>query len=456
MQNLMQLMEWDLGINKGKGKGGKGKGKGKGKGETKGKGAAKGEGKAKGKGKANWEGNPVSPSSRSPAASSCTRCGKDGHTAAECYHKDKVCDNCGKKGHLKAVCWLEGQATESEEPKTVVTMKVAPWTCMTCFEPHEDPYLRKCPKCKTARIHPNSERDETEVTEKTMIAKNIVRAMEGGDGGSTKEDSGDGQEDKKREKEDLENLERLITAAQQFGMLSAVKDAEEKKEAILKKKKDRDPTVAAMVTAKTAKDVLAEKMRLLKQKEDRAKQLDAKAQEAVAARIKQAEEKQKAIKREKARHEAAMAALDEEYAAAEKFQTRRLEAAKEDIQRVEEQYQKDLQKIDAFLLSHPGLTETPPPQETKEKPPAPQPPNYDDIMQHLSTDSALTGQTPTPELIAKSVMDLMEKLKQKAVETDAKMEQAGATKRAASPLPEKPAKKPATDGQKEDDECSNL
>jgi hypothetical protein len=250
----MQMMEWDLGINKGKGKG-RGKGKGKGKGETKGKGAAKGEGKAKGKGKA----NPVSPSSRLPASSSCTRCGKDGHAAVECFHKDKMCDNCGKKGHLKAVCWLESQAAAREEPKPPTTTRIAPWTCFNteCFATHEDPYLKKCPKCKTVRIHPNSERDEKEETEKTMIAKNIVSAMEGGDGEGKKGDSGDGQTEDKEEKEELSNLEKLITSAKTFGMLSTVKEAEEKKEAILKKKREREPT--AMSTTKTAKDVLAEK-----------------------------------------------------------------------------------------------------------------------------------------------------------------------------------------------------
>ena len=89
-------------------------------------------------------------------------------------------------------------------------------------------------------------------------------------------------------------------------------------------------------------------MRLLKQFEDRTKQLEARAEEAVAARIKQAAEKEKAIEREKERHVAAMAALDEEYAMAEKHQTRKLEAAKEDIKKASEQYQKDLQTIDVF------------------------------------------------------------------------------------------------------------
>ena len=247
-----------------------------------------------------------------------------------------------------------------------------------------------------------------------MIAKNIVRAMEGGDGDGKKGDSGDGQTEENEEKEELSNLERLITSAKAFGMLSTVKEAEEKKEAILKKKKEREPTTAAMSTTKTAKDVLAEKMRLLKQFEDRTNKLETKAQEAVAARIKQAEEKEKAKEREKARHEAAMAALDEEYAMAEKYQTRKLEAAKEDIKKVKEQYQKDLQKIDTFLSSHPGLVEAPPPEIKKEKPPI----TLETITQHLQTDTTLTGQTTHTRAHCKQFDGSGEKLNQETPAAD--------------------------------------
>ena len=144
-----------------------------------------------------------------------------------------------------------------------------------------------------------------------------------------------------------------------------------------------------------------------------------------------------------------MAALDEEYAMAEKYQTRRLEAAKEDIKRVDEQYQRDLQKIDAFLSNHPGLIEAPPPKEEKKEK---QPINIETITQHLQTDNTLSGQNPTPELIARSLMESMKKISQDAeATTDERMEQkqdgeAGATKRAASPLAERPAKGPKKEG----------
>ena len=231
-------------------------------------------------------------------------------------------------------------------------------------------------------------------------------------------------------------------------LLSTMNEAEEKKEAILKKK-EKGPT--AMSTTKTAKDVLAEKMRLLKQFEDHTEQLEGRAEEAVAARIKQAEEKEKAIERGKERHAAAMAALDEEYAMAEKHQTRKLEAAKEDIKKVSEQYQKDLQKIDVFLASHPVMETTVPQETKKEKPPM----DLETITQHLQTDGALAGQVLTPELIANSLMALVQKLGQDKAEdpvVDAHMEQkqdgeAGATKRAASPLAERPAKEQKKDGE---------
>jgi hypothetical protein len=353
---------------------------------------------------------------------------------------------------------LEGEAAAREEPKPPTTTRIAPWTCFNteCFATHEDPYLKKCPKCKTVRNHPNSERDEKEETEKTMIATNIVRAMEGGDGEGKKGDSGDGQTEDKEEKEELSNLEKLITSAKIFGMLSTVKEAEEKKEAILKKKREREPT--AMSTTKTAKDVLAEKMRLLKQFEDRTSKLETRAQEAVAARIKQAEQKEKAKEKEKARHEAAMAALDEEYAMAEKYQTRRQEAAKEDIEKVKEQYQRDLQKIDTFLSSHPGLVEMPQPETKKEKSPI----TLETITQHLHTDAALTGLTGqqlTPEVIASSLMSLVEKLNQDKKEEQAKDAhmkinvEAGATKRPGSPTGgDQPPKDPKLPKTGDDDE----
>ena len=34
----------------------------------------------------------------------CYRCGKAGHNAAVCRHKDTVCHGCGKRGHLKRAC----------------------------------------------------------------------------------------------------------------------------------------------------------------------------------------------------------------------------------------------------------------------------------------------------------------------------------------------------------------
>ena len=138
-------------------------------------------------------------------------------------------------------------------------------------------------------------------------------------------------------------------------------------------------------------------------------------------------------------------ALDEEYAMAEKHQTRKLEAAKEDIKKVSEQYQKDFKQIGVFLASH-LVMETTVPQETKkEKPPM----DVETITQHLQTDGALAGKQLTPELIANSLMEHVQKISQDKVEDpvkDAHMEQkkdgeAGATKRTASPMEARPTKK---------------
>jgi hypothetical protein len=129
---------------------------------------------------------------------------------------------------------------------------------------------------------------------------------------------------------------------------------------------------------------------------------------------------------------------------AEKHQTRRLEAAKEDKKKVAEQYQKDLQKIDVFLASHPVGSETATKQETKqEKTPV----DIETIKQHLATDGTLIGQQLTPDLIANSLMELMKKLNQDQVEAsvpDTHMQnitEAGATKRARPPSEELPPAK---------------
>ena len=38
----------------------------------------------------------------------CYRCGKQGHTAADCTFKDSKCHKCGKKGHIAKVCHTKG------------------------------------------------------------------------------------------------------------------------------------------------------------------------------------------------------------------------------------------------------------------------------------------------------------------------------------------------------------
>ena len=124
-----------------------------------------------------------------------------------------------------------------------------------------------------------------------------------------------------------------------------------------------------------------------------------------------------------------------------------LDYKKEDIEKVKEQYQRDLQKIDTFLASHPGLMEMPQPEIKKEKPPI----TLETITKHLHADTTLTGLAGgqlTPELIANSLMELVQKLnqdKEEATGVDAYMEQkqdidANATKRTAPPSEERPAK----------------
>ena len=90
-------------------------------------------------------------------------------------------------------------------------------------------------------------------------------------------------------------------------------------------------------------------MRLLKQHEDRSKHLGTKRENEIAGRVKQAEEKAKAKQREEERHVAAMAMLDEEFAQAELHQTKMMEDAVADLKGINEQYQKDILKLDDYM-----------------------------------------------------------------------------------------------------------
>ena len=43
-------------------------------------------------------------SKQSKQAGKCHRCGKQGHTGANCIHRDKRCHYCKKVGHLSSAC----------------------------------------------------------------------------------------------------------------------------------------------------------------------------------------------------------------------------------------------------------------------------------------------------------------------------------------------------------------
>ncbi len=56
----------------------------------------------------------------------CTGCGGIGHTAAKCYHRDKVCRKCSQKRHLASGCKQgsgSGSSSTLPSPETKATCK---------------------------------------------------------------------------------------------------------------------------------------------------------------------------------------------------------------------------------------------------------------------------------------------------------------------------------------------
>lgn len=45
----------------------------------------------------------------------CHRCGKQGHTGANCIHKDKRCHYCKKVGHLSSACLMKKKNPKSRK-----------------------------------------------------------------------------------------------------------------------------------------------------------------------------------------------------------------------------------------------------------------------------------------------------------------------------------------------------
>ena len=250
-----------------------------------------------------------------------------------------------------------------------------------------EPAANKCGQCKAKRLTKTEEKKEE--TEKTMIDKRILRVLEVGDGPGEKIDIGienDMDVDLADEGE-KEKLKTLISAAKTLG-----------------------PSL--LQTTKTAKEVIAEKMRLLKQHEERSNNLETKTENAIAARVKQAEEKAKAKQREEERHAAAMALLGEEFAQAELHQTKTMEDAAADLKRINEQYQKDILKLDEYMEANSIVSEAPAQAPAEKEKDEDNRLGKDAIMKHLVMDTNLAGKEMTPELIAESFMRMMESVRQ--------------------------------------------
>ena len=71
---------------------------------------------------------------------SCYRCGKTGHHAGVCRHKDDICSFCGKKGHLQIVCL---QRRKRKKPENTLAGTIVYLSKKKCIrQERSNPWMR--------------------------------------------------------------------------------------------------------------------------------------------------------------------------------------------------------------------------------------------------------------------------------------------------------------------------
>ena len=121
-----------------------------------------------------------------------------------------------------------------------------------------------------------------------------------------------------------------------------------------------------------------------------------------------------------------MASLDEEFARAEQFQAKKMEGAVEDLKKVNEQYQRALQKLDDYLTANPATCENHLPAPAPKKEPKLE---MGTIAEHLRVHTVLRDKEMTLELIADSIMRMVQMLTPTPMESEDNEAENAAAKR---------------------------
>ena len=321
--------------SKGKGKGGQG-GKG-------GHGGSKG-GKAQGK------------ASAAPKASTdlvCKCCGKNGHVKSDCRHREKACDNCGKTGHLKGVCQAPlkvddaskdaapGAATAAKKAANPPTPKVfiAPWVCGGCLHQNADQHLTKCEKCpwkKTPIPKPNA-------SPKPLIRQNMLDLMKDNDAAAAAEEDAEMEGGDDEVKAEKEKLKAFIKQAEEWKMDATAAGKR------LQELESKQPAKLLIAASTAAKDLLAEKTRIIKEFEVKRRALTEKGEKAKADQTRY-EKGHKAAKDEEIdRHEKTMDSLGEQYSGHIERAKNTQKEVKEQEDAIQVQFDAAIEKLTTYI-----------------------------------------------------------------------------------------------------------
>ena len=149
----------------------------------------------------------------------------------------------------------------------------------------------------------------------------------------------------------------------------------------------------------------------MKQHEARKKELEQKRERAANAEERQALEKAKAIEENEKRHKLNLEVWKEEYKAAEEPEQNIANEVTKELEKTREDYEASLKKIDKFLATNaPHMEEKEAEEEESDLDRMAGMTNVDIIKEHLETDGTLTRKEVTPDIIATSIVGLLQKL----------------------------------------------
>ena len=174
----------------------------------------------------------------------------------------------------------------------------------------------------------------------------------------------DTQEDPLEEK----RLHDIIDYADKKGLQGMKSDAEKQLESL---KKSITSSIASLQShAKTVKEVLNEKIRLLTNHEAKTKAIHAKPEKSIDAAKKHQEAKDAAIKEEKERHAKTMTAINADFDRMLEVAAKTAEDKKEELIQIEALFESEVEKLDKYIALNSAASSGEPEEEEELSTPA--------------------------------------------------------------------------------------